>query len=394
MDSQKNSEQKSDSTENPVKSRSDGKSLLTTWLIAYFFGAIGGDRFYLRQVRTGILKLLTFGGLGVWTFVDVVRTGFGNRKDKEGRLLVGSKKERKILQVVTVLYIIAFGMVVITLVPQFFRNVKRGSDIKALQHSFRIYETEISAVLPSITTTGVSSDEVKLCGSTCLDGAISQKLLIYQAKNVSIKKYQDQLQVPNVNTLYIVTDAKCDSTHTKLGGKSNHTIAILYKDEVLFSSEQKCADVPSSKFVNVNVQPYCGAIPSADMPTATYQFLNAKIEKNRAQQLITNQMVANGNNANPGIIDDQLLADTTFITAIRKINYDAETSANVKVYIATIENYDELISQERVLIRNQTQIPSALIQKMTKANADESAAFLAVYKDLGLPESVCSFEAP
>jgi TM2 domain-containing membrane protein YozV len=36
------------------------------------FGSLGVDRFIMGKIGTGILKLITFGGIGVWWLVDLV----------------------------------------------------------------------------------------------------------------------------------------------------------------------------------------------------------------------------------------------------------------------------------------------------------------------------------
>lgn len=63
------------------------KSRLAAVLLAWFFGIFGVHRFYVGKVGTGILMILTLGGLGIWVLVDMIMILMGSFKDKQERYL-------------------------------------------------------------------------------------------------------------------------------------------------------------------------------------------------------------------------------------------------------------------------------------------------------------------
>ena len=57
---------------------------LVTLLLCIFFGYLGVHRFYTGHIASGILQLITGGGLGIWWLIDLILIIVGQFKDKEG----------------------------------------------------------------------------------------------------------------------------------------------------------------------------------------------------------------------------------------------------------------------------------------------------------------------
>ena len=55
------------------------------FILVIFLGFWGVHRFYVRKIGTGVLMLLTFGGFGIWWFIDLVLIAVASFRDKEGR---------------------------------------------------------------------------------------------------------------------------------------------------------------------------------------------------------------------------------------------------------------------------------------------------------------------
>lgn len=64
-----------------------GKDWLVTLLLCIFLGGIGVHRFYAGKIGTGILQLITCGGCGIWTLVDLIMIITGKFTDSEGNVI-------------------------------------------------------------------------------------------------------------------------------------------------------------------------------------------------------------------------------------------------------------------------------------------------------------------
>lgn len=65
---------------------SEKKRMIAT-LLSFFLGVFGIHRFYVGKTGTGIVQLLTLGGLGIWATIDLILILCGAFKDKKGLLI-------------------------------------------------------------------------------------------------------------------------------------------------------------------------------------------------------------------------------------------------------------------------------------------------------------------
>ena len=70
-----------------MEAKSVTRKKMTALLLSIFLGAYGVDRFYLGHTGMGVVKLLTCGGCGVLSIMDIIACATGSMTDARGRKL-------------------------------------------------------------------------------------------------------------------------------------------------------------------------------------------------------------------------------------------------------------------------------------------------------------------
>jgi len=67
--------------------KTSGKNFVATLILCILLGGLGVHRFYVGKVGTGIIMLLTLGGLGIWQLIDIIRIAIQKFKDSDGAVI-------------------------------------------------------------------------------------------------------------------------------------------------------------------------------------------------------------------------------------------------------------------------------------------------------------------
>ena len=86
---------------------------LAVFFLSFTWGFLGVDRFYLGKIGTGILKLITLGGLGIWAVVDLYLIMSGSMRDKQGNEMLQYKEYRRFTRRVVLWFAIIMGTIVL-----------------------------------------------------------------------------------------------------------------------------------------------------------------------------------------------------------------------------------------------------------------------------------------
>lgn len=70
-----------------IKNRVFNSEWLAALLLCWILGVFGVHRFYMGRIGTGILMLITFGGLGIWYIIDLILIITGGLRNSRSELV-------------------------------------------------------------------------------------------------------------------------------------------------------------------------------------------------------------------------------------------------------------------------------------------------------------------
>lgn len=159
------------------------KAYITAVLLSYFLGSLGIDRFYLGRIGTGIVKLLTLGGLGIWHLIDLVLIVFGKLRGTDGLPLRGYGEHARTVKIIfavllafQVMFFIAAFIILIVFLA-----------VPALQKNAQ--QTEQKNTAAAITTAKQEMDTLKQQYQDCSDDLNTRRSSVDLADSLAVAHF-------------------------------------------------------------------------------------------------------------------------------------------------------------------------------------------------------------
>lgn len=89
------------------------RHFLAVFFLSFMWGVFGADRFYLGKYWTGILKLLTFGGFGIWAIIDLTMVMSGSMRDKQGYEMLDAARYKKFAAMTVLIFSLVLGALIL-----------------------------------------------------------------------------------------------------------------------------------------------------------------------------------------------------------------------------------------------------------------------------------------
>ncbi len=96
-----------------VKSEPRQRHFLAAFFLSFMWGTFGVDRMYMGFWGLGFLKLITFGGFGIWVIVDIILIMGGYMRDKQGREMLQSAEYKKFAYRTVFIFAVILGLIVL-----------------------------------------------------------------------------------------------------------------------------------------------------------------------------------------------------------------------------------------------------------------------------------------
>lgn len=126
-----------------VQVRNKQRHFLAVFFISFMWGAYGVDRFYLGKIGTGILKLITFGGFGIWAIVDFALIMSGAMRDKQGNEMLEAQRYKKFASRTVLLFTVILGLVIL------FSGISLIYSVMALITQFQNSGGDLQKMIPA-----------------------------------------------------------------------------------------------------------------------------------------------------------------------------------------------------------------------------------------------------